>query len=105
MDLDAVNNDFSFSNIPLLRFEETRGSPFLEGDHADYFCSVVRFSIQTGNSRPVFIPKIDPNGDVVMHGIPLSTIYKITFVVTTSNSCPASRAGINDLHNHAQRDI
>ena len=31
MDLDAVSNDFSFSNVPLLRFEETRGYPFLEG--------------------------------------------------------------------------
>ena len=41
-----------------MRFEETRNTPFLSGDSADYFCSVVRFSIQTGNTLPVFAPRV-----------------------------------------------
>ncbi|MFM7982467.1 MAG: phage minor capsid protein, partial [Candidatus Fonsibacter sp.] len=40
------------------RFEETRNTPFLPGDSADYFCSAVRFNIQTGNTLPVFVPRI-----------------------------------------------
>ena len=66
MDLDVLNNDYSSATKPQLRFEETRNTPFLPGDSADYFCSIVRFNIQTGNTLPVFIPRIlsgqnDPN--------------------------------------------
>ena len=58
MDLDVVNNDYSTASKPQLRFEETRNTPFLPSDSADYFCSIVRFNIQTGNTLPVFIPRI-----------------------------------------------
>ena len=58
LDLDVVNNDFNAS-APQLRFEETRNTPFLDGDAAEYFCSVVRFSIQTGDALPVIIPSIE----------------------------------------------
>ena len=58
LDLDVVNNDFSSITPPPLKFEENRNAPFLDGSSADYFCSIVRFSIQTGNSLPVFIPKL-----------------------------------------------
>ena len=78
VDLDAVNNDFSSKSPPLLRFDETRDYPFLDGDSAEYFCSVVRFSIQTANSLPVFIPKMDPTSAVTVNGIPVETVYKIT---------------------------
>ena len=51
LDLDVVNNNMTSSNnAPHLRFEENRNTPFLEGDCSDYFCSIVRFSIQTSNS-------------------------------------------------------
>ena len=63
MDLDVINNDYSSTSKPQLRFEETRNTPFLPGDSADYFCSIVRFSIQTGNTLPVFIPKIETGTD------------------------------------------
>ena len=86
VDLDAVNNDFSSKSPPLLRFDETRDYPFLDGDSADYFCSVVRFSIQTANSLPVFIPKIDPASAVVLNGIPVSTIYKISMMYVRSSA-------------------
>ena len=59
LDLDVVNNNLnSNTNAPQLRFEENRNTPFLEGDSNEYFCSIVRFSIQTGNSLPIFIPRV-----------------------------------------------
>ena len=58
MDLDVINNDYNTTSKPSLRFEETRNTPFLPGDSADYFCSIVRFNIQTGNTLPAFIPRI-----------------------------------------------
>ena len=58
MDLDVINNDYDATSKPSLRFEETRNAPFLPRDSADYFCSVVRFSIQTGNALPVFVPRV-----------------------------------------------
>ena len=66
LDLDVINNNEDNKVVPTLRFEEIRNTPFLDGDSSEYFCSIVRFSIQTGNSLPVFIPKIklgqpDPN--------------------------------------------
>ncbi len=58
MDLDVVNNDYSTTSKPQRRFEETRNAPFLPGDIADYFCNIVRFNIQTGNTLPVLTPRI-----------------------------------------------
>ena len=78
MDLDAINNNYGASSPPQLRLEETRDHPFLEGDSSEYFCSIVRFSIQTGNSLPVFIPKINPKGVDPIN----DTIYVITMVYT-----------------------
>jgi hypothetical protein len=73
MDLDVVNNDYTSQSKPQLRFEETRNTPFLPGDSADYFCSIVRFNIQTGNTLPVFIPRIETGQSDVN-----KTIYKVT---------------------------
>ena len=82
MDLDVVNNDFA-SQTPLpLRFEEIRDAPFLDGDSADYFCSVIRFTLQTGNSLPVFIPRIDTKAADPVN----TTIYKISFIYTQTNA-------------------
>ena len=70
VDLDIINNDQRADvDPPQLRFEETRNAPYLPGDSSDYFCSILRFSIQTGNSLPIFIPRIqtgqpDPNRTV-----------------------------------------
>ena len=67
LDLDVINNDYTANGTrPYLRFEEIRNTPFLVGDSAEYFCSIVRFTIQTRNTLPVFIPSIvlnqpDPN--------------------------------------------
>ena len=57
--LDVINNNYTPEGPkPYLRFEETRNTPFLEGDNSEYFGSIVRFSIQTGNTLPVFITSI-----------------------------------------------
>jgi hypothetical protein len=59
VDLDILNNDQTTNDDPPhLRFEETRNAPFIDGDTKDYFCSIIRFSLQTGNSLPIFIPRI-----------------------------------------------
>ena len=72
LDLDVVNNDFNAS-APQLRFEETRNTPFLDGDASEYFCSVVRFSTQTGDALPVITPSIETG-----QPDPNMTAYQIT---------------------------
>ena len=59
LDLDVINNDYKHDGTPpYLRFEEIRNTPFLDGDSSEYFCSIMRFTIQTGNTLPVFIPRV-----------------------------------------------
>ena len=55
INLDVVNN--SATNAQPLVFNETRNMPFLTKSQT-YCCSVVRFTLQTSNSLPVFIPDI-----------------------------------------------
>ena len=52
MDLDVMNNDYNATSKPQLRFEETRNTPFLPGDSADYFCSIVRYKYSNGQHSP-----------------------------------------------------
>ena len=88
MDLDVINNEYTSTNKSRLRFEETRNTPFLPGDSADYFCSVVRFNIQTGNTLPVFIPKIE-TGQANIN----KTIYVVSFTFTTTGGDAQTFAG------------
>ena len=82
VDLDVINNDLTSDiSAPALRFQETRTSPYIEGDSADYLCSIIRFSIQTGSSLPVFIPRIEFGQQNVN-----KTVYAITFKITTSHN-------------------
>ena len=76
MDLDVMNNDYNSASKPQLRFEETRNTPFLPGDSADYFCSIVRFNIQTGNTLPVFIPRIVTGQSAIN-----KTIYQVAIML------------------------
>ncbi|MFM7982523.1 MAG: phage minor capsid protein, partial [Candidatus Fonsibacter sp.] len=73
LDLDVINNDYKQGGAPpYLRFEEIRHTPFLNGDSSEYLCSIVRFTVQTGNTLPVSIPRIaDPMQ-------PNITIYKVS---------------------------
>ena len=87
LDLDVRNDDTDTKGLrhPPLRFEETRTQPFLDGDASEHFCTLARFTLQTGNSVPVFIPTIATSSvNVVMPPVnqPASaevTIYKISF--------------------------
>jgi len=55
LDLDVINNDYTHDGSPPdLWFEEIRNTPFLDGDNSEYFCSIMRFTIQTGNTLLVF---------------------------------------------------
>ena len=81
VDLDVVNNDtISDVNAPALRFQETRNVPYIEGDSAEYICASTRFSIQTGSSLPVFIPRIELGQTDVD-----KTVYAIILKITGSN--------------------
>ena len=64
LDLQIVNNNQNNNEPPpVLRFEETRNSPFLPGDSADYYVSILRFSVQTGDEIPLFIPRNGRNSN------------------------------------------
>jgi hypothetical protein len=55
-----------------LRFEEIKNTPFVDDGSAEYFCNVVRFTIQTGNALPEFIPSV-----VIGQDNPNNTIYAV----------------------------
>ena len=77
VDLDVINNGLTSDiTVPSLRFRETRTSPYTEGDSADYVCSIIRFSVQTGSSLPVFIPRIELGQPDVN-----KTVYAITLKI------------------------
>jgi hypothetical protein len=60
LDLDVINNDYTHEGSPpYLRFEEIKNTPFLEGDCSEFFCSIVRFTVQTANNLPLFIPVVE----------------------------------------------
>ena len=75
------NNPNSNAVAPQLRFEENRNTPFLEGDSSVYFCSILRFFIQTGNSLPIFIPRVE-TGQTDIN----KTVYKATLSVAVTHS-------------------
>jgi hypothetical protein len=84
LDLDVVNNDQLANNDPPpLRFQETRTTPLISGDTNDYYCSILRFSIQTGNTLPIFIPRIQTG-----QTDPDLTVYNITLVWKDSMGVP-----------------
>ena len=77
LDLGVINSNYNQSGPPpYLRFEEVRNTPFLDGDSAEYFCSIVRFTIQTGNTLPVFIPNV-----VIGQDNQKKTIYAISLEI------------------------
>ena len=80
LDLDVVNNNLNSNAVaPQLRFEENRNTPLLEGESSEYFCSIFRFSIQTGNSLPIFIPRVDTGQTGVN-----KTVYKVSLYLEAS---------------------
>ena len=103
LDLDVINNNYNQSGPPpYLRFGEIKNTFFLDGDSAEYFCNIMRFTIQTGNTLPVFIPSVvvgqdDPNKNIF--AVSLKYTYQgIEYVSTNvraggrnrSDSCSAA---------------
>ena len=81
LDLVVINNNYNQSGPPpYLRFEKIRNRPFLDGDSAEYFCSIVRVTIQTGNALPVFIPSVvigQDNPNKTTYAVSLNTLTKV----------------------------
>jgi hypothetical protein len=78
LNLDVVN-DGTTEQQPLV-FSETRTIPFLEAA-TDYYCSVIRFCLQTSNSLPVFIPDIQvgqTNANLTVYSVKLKLMLAIT---------------------------
>jgi len=72
-DLSILNNDVEGDSPPVpLKFEEVRNNPFLMSPE-NYYLSVIRFQIQTGDSLPVFVPMVQ-----LGQSNPNKTIYSIT---------------------------
>ena len=59
LDLDVMDNSHTPGVLPpYLRFEQIRNTRCFGRDSSEYFCGIVRFTIQTGNTLPVFIPSV-----------------------------------------------
>ena len=85
LDLDVRNDVETVSSPPPLNFDETRLHPVLNWDAPDYFCTIARFTLDTSNSIPVFIPEMatgpmNPTRDVY------KTECKITFLMIRDSS-------------------
>ena len=47
LDLDVINNNHTpGGSPPYLRVEEIKNMHVLDGDNSEYFCSIVRFTMQ-----------------------------------------------------------
>ena len=60
----------------------------LDGDSSEYFCSIVRFTIQTGNTLPVFIPSVSvgqDNPNKTIYTLSLTYTYKGVNYISTNN--------------------
>jgi len=78
LNLDLVNNSKT-TDQPLV-FSETRNIPFLPNSN-NYFVSVIRFTLQTSNSLPVFIPDI-----LIGQSDVNKTVYKIAITLKFPNT-------------------
>ena len=97
LDLDVLNNSVASGAQPQqLVFEETRNTPFLDGDASEYFCSIVRFSIQTGSSLPVFIPRINTAQQGATYD-PNETVYKVSLRYFAPGQSVSQGAHLNKL--------
>ncbi len=64
----------------------------MDGDSKEYCCPIVRFTLQTGNALPIFIPKIDSTAIDIN-----TTIYKITFVYVKTGANAATYTATRNI--------
>jgi hypothetical protein len=75
-DIDIINNDQKNGEpTPWLKFNDSRSMPFISKPD-NYFCSIVRFSLQTP-SLPIFIPQVK---------IGQTDVNKLIYEITVVNS-------------------
>ena len=92
LNLDVVNN--STTNSQPLVFNETRNMPRLTNSQ-DYCCSVVRSTLQTSNSLPVFVPDIltgQSDYDITVYAITMS-LTQITTNVPSGEKVYTTQIG------------
>ena len=78
LDLYVINNNHTpGGSPPYLRSKEIKNMHALDGDSSEYFCSIVRFTMQTSNTLPVLIPSVRVGQD---H--PKKTIYTVSLTYT-----------------------
>jgi len=85
-DLEVANQSLSDTSAPPseLSFTEVRASAVLSNPN-EYFMSIVRFSVDTAGSLPVFLPQIDlaqSTDPAVNPNFPNVTIYSLSFNYT-----------------------
>lgn len=101
-DLEVANQSLQDTSAPPseLSFTEVRSSAVLANPN-DYFMSIVRFSVDTAGSLPIFIPQIDLAQPVIGNpNFPNKTIYNISFnYLDAASAVPAIAAGITTTRN------
>ena len=102
MNLDVVDN--STSKSQRLVFNETRNMPFLSNNE-DYFCSVVRFTLQTSNSLPVVIPDILLKQDNVDTPVYAISISLTEYTRDGSGTVTSSTYGASKYIQYRPRDL
>ena len=95
-DLEVANQSLSDTSTPPseLTFTEVRASAVLSNPN-EYFMSIVRFSVDTAGSLPVFLSQIDlaqPTGGA---NFPNLTVYNISFNYTNPAVPALAAPGIN----------
>ena len=77
-DLNILNNDTTGTKQPpFLQFTEIRNSPYINNP-SDYFCSVVRFSVETP-TLPLLIPQAVVGQSPLAPTFPNQLIYTVSF--------------------------
>jgi len=103
-DLEVANQSLQDTSAPPseLAFTEVRASAVLANPN-EYFMSIVRFSVDTAGSLPIFLPQIDlaqSTDPAVNPNFPNLTIYSLTFQYKDPTSGnPLIAAGISETAN------
>ena len=92
LDINAVNNNsLTYQAIPL-SFSQNRNETYLHNP-SDYYASIIRFTIDTRNNIPVFIPSIMTPAQQLINfpAEPFNadiTVYSFTLAYTVDNTVP-----------------
>jgi len=99
-DLEVANQSLSDTSAPPseLSFTEVRASAVLANPN-EYFMSIVRFSVDTAGSLPVFLPQIDLAQPAGAADFPNVTIYSLSFNYTDASVPALVAPGITATRN------